>query len=57
MKNLFYSLTCCLIGGMITSCGGAKKSDTTEEDAEPATAMLSYSKSLKAPETDRKSVV
>ena len=52
MKKIYYSLACCLIGGMLASCGGgAKKSNATEEAAAPTTAV-SYSKSLKAPETD-----
>ena len=32
--------------------GGAKKSNATEEAAAPTTTAVSYSKSLKAPETD-----
>lgn len=52
MKKIYYSLACCLIGGMLASCGGgAKKSNATEEAAATTTAV-SYSKSLKAPETD-----
>ena len=53
MKKIYYSLACCLIGGMLASCGGgAKKSNATEEAAAPTTTAVSYSKSLKAPETD-----
>ena len=38
---------------MLASCGGgAKKSNATEEAAAPTTTAVSYSKSLKAPETD-----
>ena len=52
MKKIYYPLACCLIGGMLASCGGgAKKSNATEEAAASTTAV-SYSKSLKAPETD-----
>ncbi len=50
MKKVFYSLTCFLIGGILASCGNTKKSDAANEEA--TTVMLSYSKSLKAPETD-----
>ena len=53
MKKIYYSLACCLIGGILASCGGgAKKSNATEEAAAPTTTAVSYSKSLKAPETD-----
>ena len=53
MKKIYYPLACCLIGGMLASCGGgAKKSNATEEAAAPTTTAVSYSKSLKAPETD-----
>ena len=53
MKKIYYPLACCLIGGILASCGGgAKKSNATEEAAAPTTTALSYSKSLKAPETD-----
>ena len=53
MKKIYYPLACCLIGGILTSCGGgAKKSNATEEAAAPTTTAVSYSKSLKAPETD-----
>ena len=46
-------MACCLIGGILASCGGgAKKSNATEEAAAPTTTAVSYSKSLKAPETD-----
>ena len=53
MKKIYYPLACCLIGGMLASCGGgAKKSNATEEATAPTTTAVSYSKSLKAPETD-----
>ena len=53
MKKIYYPLACCLIGGILASCGGgAKKSNATEEAAAPTTTALSYSKPLKAPETD-----
>ena len=53
MKKIYYPLACCLIGGILASCGGgAKKSNATEEAAAPTTTAVSYSKSLKAPETD-----
>ena len=52
MKKILYPLTCCLIGGMLVSCSGAKKSNVSEETSTPSTITLSYSKSLKAPETD-----
>ena len=44
MKKIYYPLACCLIGGILASCGGgAKKSNATEEAVAPT---------LKAPETD-----
>ena len=53
MKKIYYPLACCLIGGILASCGGgAKKSNATEEAVAPTTTAVSYSKSLKAPETD-----
>lgn len=52
MKKIYYPLACCLIGGMLASCGsGAKKQNVTEESM-PTTVTLSYSKSLKGAETD-----
>jgi len=42
MKKVFYSLACCMAAGVFASCCGQKQSTVT----------LSYSKSLKAPETD-----
>lgn len=52
MKKIYYPLACCLIGGMLASCGsGAKKQNVTEEST-PTTVALSYSKSLKGAETD-----
>ncbi len=53
MKKVFYPLACCLIGGALASCGGGNKSNAQATDeAAPTTVALSYSKSLKAPETD-----
>ncbi|MGN0047289.1 MAG: DUF1080 domain-containing protein [Bacteroides sp.] len=51
MKKLFFPLACCLVGGVLASCGGAKKQEAAQ-DVAPTTTMLSYSKSLKAAETD-----
>ena len=52
MKKVFYPLACCLIGGALASCGGGNKNAQAAADETPATATVSYSKSLKAPETD-----
>ena len=53
MKKVFYPLACCLIGGaVLASCGGAKKSNASDEATAPTSIKLSYSKALKAPETD-----
>ena len=52
MKKVFYPLACCLIGGALASCGGGNKNAQAAADETPATAAVSYSKSLKAPETD-----
>jgi len=50
MKKVFYPLACCcLAAGVFASCGGQKKANAQEE---PSKVALSYSKSLKAPETD-----
>ena len=49
MKKIYYSLACCLIGGMLASCGGGAKETKAKA---PTTTAVSYSKSLKAPETD-----
>ena len=51
MKKLFFPLACCLVGGVLASCGGAKKQEAAQ-DVAPTTTTLSYSKSLKAAETD-----
>ncbi|MCL1626244.1 DUF1080 domain-containing protein [Bacteroides caecicola] len=53
MKKVFYTLTCLVITGALTACGGGNKkaAETTAEEA-PTTQMLSYSKSMKAAETD-----
>lgn len=53
MKKVFYALTCLAITGALTACGGGNKkaAETTAEEA-PTTQMLSYSKSMKAAETD-----
>lgn len=51
MKKLFFPLACCLVGGVLASCGGAKKQEAAQ-DAASTTTTLSYSKSLKAAETD-----
>ena len=50
MKKVIYSLACCLAVGSLVSCGGGQKKNAQE--AAPTTAAISYSKSLKAPETD-----
>lgn len=53
MKKVFYTLTCLAITGALTACGGGNKkaTETTAEEV-PTTQMLSYSKSMKAAETD-----
>ena len=49
MKKVFYPLACCcLAAGVFASCGAQKKANAPEEQK----VALSYSKSLKAPETD-----
>ena len=41
MKKIYYPLACCLIGGILASCGGgAKKSNATEEAVAPTTLSL-----------------
>lgn len=49
MKKVFYPLACCcLAAGVFASCGGQKKANVPEEQK----VALTYSKSLKAAETD-----
>ena len=49
MKKVFYPLACCcLAAGVFASCGGQKKANAPEEQK----VALTYSKSLKAAETD-----
>lgn len=52
MKKIYYPLACCLIGGMLASCGGGPKKQNVTEESTPTTVTLSYSKSLKGAETD-----
>ena len=58
MKKMNYTLGVLALSCTLAACGGQKKADNqvAEETATTATAptttMLSYSKSLKAPETD-----
>ena len=52
MKKIYYPLACCLIGGMLASCGGGTKKQKATEESAPTTVALSYSKSLKGAETD-----
>ena len=52
MKKIYYPLACCLIGGMLASCGGGAKKQNVTEESTPTTVTLSYSKSLKGAETD-----
>lgn len=52
MKKIYYPLACCLIGGMLASCGGGAKKQNATEDTAATTTTLSYSKSLKADETE-----
>ena len=52
MKKIYYPLACCLIGGMLASCGGSAKKQNVTEESTPTTVTLSYSKSLKGAETD-----
>ena len=47
MKKIYYPLACCLIGGMLASCGGGAKKQNVTEESTPTTVTLSYSKSLK----------
>lgn len=51
MKKAIYTLTCLAITGALTACGGGNKKAAETAEA-PATQMLSYSKSMKAAETD-----
>ena len=53
MKKIYYPLACCLIGGILASCGGGAKNRTLRRKQWLlTTTAVSYSKSLKAPETD-----
>ena len=52
MKKIYYPLACCLIGGMLASCGGGAKKQNVTEESTPTTVTLYYSKSLKGAETD-----
>ena len=52
MKKIYYPLACCLIGGMLASCGGGAKKQNVTKESPPPTVTLSYSKSLKGAETD-----
>ena len=52
MKKVFYPLACCLAAGVLVSCGGQKKAGTAQEEQSANEVALSYSKSLKAAETD-----
>ena len=52
MKKVFYPLACCLAAGVLVSCGGQKKTGTAQEEQSANEVALSYSKSLKAAETD-----
>jgi len=50
MKKVVYLLVCsCLVAGVFVSCGTQKKKNSSKEQG---TVTLSYSKSLKASETD-----
>ena len=44
-------MACVTLAGTLAACGGQKKSGNAET-SEPSTVAVSYSKSLKAPETD-----
>lgn len=52
MRKVFFPLACCMVAGVLTSCGGTKKSENSE--AEKSADMVSWacSKSIKAAETD-----
>ncbi len=56
MKKVFYTLAYCLLAGSIVSCGSGNKkaAEQTGEESKSAatTTTLTYSKSLKAPETE-----
>ena len=44
-------MACVTLAGTLAACGGQKKAGNAET-SEPSTVAVSYSKSLKAPETD-----
>ena len=52
MKKVLYTVTCCLLAGTLASCGGNQKKTTDEQTTQTAasTTVLTYSKSMKAPE-------
>ena len=52
MKKVLYTVTCCLLAGALASCGGNQKKTTDEQTTQTAasTTVLTYSKSMKAPE-------
>ena len=52
MKKVLYTVTCCLLAGTLASCGGNQKKTTDEQTPQTAasTTVLTYSKSMKAPE-------
>lgn len=52
MKKIYYPLACCLIGGVLASCGGSAKKSNATEEVVATTTTVSYSKSLKADETE-----
>ena len=53
MKRIFYSLVFATLAGGMTACGGgAKNNNAAQEETAATTQMISYSKLLKAPETD-----
>ena len=56
MRKLFFTLACFGVAGALVSCGGQKKAGSSESSADAAasssTVAVSYSKSLKAAESD-----
>ena len=52
MKKVFYPLACCMIAGVITSCGSSPKSNSAQEEPSADMVALAYSSTLKGAETD-----
>lgn len=53
MKKLIYGLSCIMIAGAFSACGGnAKKADAQEQEEQTNEVALSYSTTLKGADTD-----